>query len=166
MSTERDILPHMQIAPAIYVRLEGSPRLGVFARLIALAIAVGAMVVLYTAASIEPSPTGVGTHLQLGMQPCGFLQRTSLPCAGCGMTTSFAYLVRGHVISSLIAQPFGMVLCVLTAAGVWAGAYIAWTGKASHRLLKLIPARVHVIGWPTLALSAWLWKLALMSMGR
>jgi hypothetical protein len=153
----------VNIAPAIYVRLGKSPRLSIVGRLIAFAICTGAITVLYTAASIEPSATGVGTHLQLGMQPCGFLQRTGLPCAGCGMTTSFAHLVRGHVISSFVAQPFGMFLCILCAASVWAGAYIAITGKASHRLVQLISTRVHIIAWPTIAISAWLWKVALIS---
>src|SRR5687767_7006253 len=102
-------------APLIYVPNPGPVRAPWFARLIALAVAAGALSVLLTAAWLEPSSRGVGTHVALGMQPCAFLERTGVPCAGCGMTTSFALLVRGRVLSSFIAQPFGMILCFLTA---------------------------------------------------
>lgn len=59
---------------------------------------------------LSPSAEGHGTHRQLGLPPCGFLTVTGYPCPSCGLTTSFAYFVRGNVLDSLRAQPFGTVL--------------------------------------------------------
>src|SRR5205085_6174191 len=42
-------------------------------------------------------PLAMGTHRQLGLPPCNFQRLTGLPCPSCGMTTSFALLVRGDV---------------------------------------------------------------------
>lgn len=153
------------VAPAIYVRVEPSPRAPWQARLIALLVAAAAAWVLIVAVRLEPDARGVSTHTQLGLQPCSFLERTGIPCAGCGMTTSFAYLVRGNVVQSFIAQPFGLILCVLTAAAFWAGLYLAVSGKPAYRLLYLIPAKVHLLTWIPLAAIGWLWKIALMTLG-
>lgn len=165
MSTRMTAEPTTASAPAIYVRNEGPRRAPWQARLIALLIAAGAMSVLLIAAWLKPDARGVSTHTQLNLQPCAFLDRTGIPCAGCGMTTSFAYLVHGHVIKSFVAQPFGMILCVLTVAAFWAGSYIAVTAKPAYRLMRLIPPKFHLITWIPLALLAWLWKIALMSLG-
>src|SRR5437016_1117396 len=37
------------------------------------------------------------THRGLGLPPCTFYEQTRLPCPSCGMTTSFALLIRGDV---------------------------------------------------------------------
>ena len=147
--------------PLIYVRSDGPTRLPLLGRLLATGIAAGALGVLIVAAWLDPSPKGYGTHTQLGLQPCGFLASTGYPCAACGMTTSFAHLVRWQVIASFVAQPFGMVLCVLTAAAFWSALYVAVTGKPSYRLLNTIPQRTHLMIWIPLALAAWAWKIAL-----
>lgn len=150
-------------APAIYVGNKFPPDLTMLPRLLALAIAAGSLAVLLTAAWLVPSADGVGTHQALGMQPCGFLMQTGLPCPGCGMTTSFSYAVRGRMIASFIAQPFGMLLCVLTAAAFWSALYVAVTGRPAYKLLRLVPMTAHVILWPTLTLVGWVWKIVLMS---
>src|SRR4028118_1518351 len=105
----------MFVAPAIYVRTDHAPPTPLPHRLLAAAVALGALTVLLLAAWIEPAAGGIGTHTQLGMQPCGFFARTGVPCAACGMTTSFAHLVRGQVGQSLYAQPFGCLLGFATA---------------------------------------------------
>ena len=148
-------------APPIYVGLGRPPEAGWVNRLLAFAVAVGCLTVLLVAAWLRPDPKGFGTHEQLGMQPCGFYQQFGIPCAGCGMTTSFAWLVHGHPVRSFVAQPFGMILCVLTAAGFWGGLYVVVTGRAAYRLLNAVPMRFHVAAWPTLAIVAWVWKIAL-----
>ncbi|MBA4063727.1 MAG: hypothetical protein C0501_08440 [Isosphaera sp.] len=61
----------------------------------------------------------MATHTQLGMPPCGFVLATGRPCPACGMTTSFALLVRGDVGASLRANWAGTVIAVL-----WAGALV------------------------------------------
>lgn len=152
-------------APPIFVGLDFPDRLNAGPRLLALLTALGALSVLIVAAWLSPDARGYGTHEGLGLQPCGFLVRTGLPCAGCGMTTSFSDAVRGRLVSAFVAQPFGLILCVLTAAAFWSALYVAVTGRPAYRLLRLVPAKTHVILWPALALAAWAWKIALTVRG-
>lgn len=151
-------------APPIYVGNNFSPPLSSWPRWIALGVAACALAVLVTAARLHPDARGFGTHEGLGMQPCGFLASTGYPCAGCGMTTSFAYTVRGQLVHAFIAQPFGMILCLLTAAAFWSGLYVAVTGRPAYRLLRLTPMRVHLIVWPALTAAGWAWKVLAMKM--
>lgn len=84
-----------------------------------------------------------------------------IPCAGCGMTTSFAWLVRGHLLASIYTQPCGFVLGLCTMAAVWIGAYLAITGSPAHRLLMMVPMKFHFWFWLPLGLGAWMWKIVL-----
>ena len=74
-----------------------------------------ALIVLAVARVLSPDPSGVGTHTQLGLPPCGFRYLTSLPCPACGLTTSFAYLARLEITSAVHAHPLGLPLFVCTA---------------------------------------------------
>lgn len=71
--------------------------------------------ILTTARVLTPSPTGVGTHIALGLPACGFLAWSGLPCPACGLTTSFAHLARGQVLEALAANPMGAPVFALTA---------------------------------------------------
>lgn len=83
----------------------------------------------------DGQPRTMATHTQLGMPPCNFVVLSGNPCPACGMTTSFALLVRGEVIASLRANWAGTFIAVLWAATmVWALA-----GCIAGRAL-LIPA--------------------------
>ena len=62
------------------------------------------MGLLAVAAWLEPSPTGIGTHQQLGLPPCTFWMLFGRPCPTCGMTTSWAHLVRGQCGERLAGQ--------------------------------------------------------------
>ena len=75
-----------------------------------VALAVALVVVFGVATGLEPDPTGFGTHTQLGLPPCYFARVTGHPCPSCGMTTSFAWFVRGRFGRSWGANPAGMVL--------------------------------------------------------
>jgi hypothetical protein len=69
----------------------------------------------------DGNPRTRSTHTQLGLPPCNFVSLTGKPCPACGMTTSFALLVRGDVVSSARANWVGSVICVLWAVTlVWA----------------------------------------------
>ena len=68
------------------------------------------------ASLLNPDPRGFGTHQQLGLPPCTFRFFVGRPCPGCGMTTCFAHIVRGHFVEAARANPAGAVLaavCVL-----------------------------------------------------
>jgi hypothetical protein len=69
----------------------------------------------------DGKPRTMATHTQLGMPPCNFVILTGKPCPACGMTTSFALLVRGDVSASLRANWTGTLIAVLWALTmVWA----------------------------------------------
>lgn len=84
------------------------------ARLFAAVILIGCVSVLGIAAKLTPNPNGYGTHTQLGMKPCGMLVVTGLPCPTCGMTTAFAYTVRGNLYRAFLAQPGGLALALIS----------------------------------------------------
>src|SRR3954463_849404 len=142
-----------QVVPPIYSGPPPARSLDAGARLVALGVAAACLGVLLTAARLTPDPSGTSTHTQLGMQSCQFLAQTGLPCPSCGMTTSFAWFVRGNLLASLYVQPMGTVLAALTALTFWAALYIGLTGKPFARLMRMIPPRYYVI--PLLA-----WGLA------
>lgn len=76
----------------------------------------GPLGVVITAFFLNPSPAGHGTHTQLGLPPCGFLEYTGYPCPGCGLTTSFSHMVRLQIGGAFQANPFGILLFLTTVA--------------------------------------------------
>jgi hypothetical protein len=149
----------VQAVPIIYSPRVRSGRLSGWGRLIAGAVAAVCLSALVLAVAIEPSPTGVGTHTQLGMEACNFEQRTGIPCPGCGVTTSFAWFVRGNLPASFYVQPMGAILALVCCAGVWIGLYLAITGKAAHRLLQMMPIGYYLMPILLLGVLAWAWKI-------
>jgi hypothetical protein len=62
-----------------------------------------------------------GTHQGLGLPPCTFYDKTKVPCPSCGMTSSFALLIRGDVWHSVQANFAGTIL------GAFCLALIPWS---------------------------------------
>lgn len=112
--------------------------------------------VFVTAIVLNPDPSGMGTHQQLGLPPCTFLKATGLVCPQCGLTTSFALLVRGRTGEAFRANPAGPVLAALLfTAWPWLLVSVIcrrWTvfGDPSGVLMKL------VLGWFLLTLIQWI----------
>ena len=86
---------------------------------------------------LTPSPDGAGTHQQLGLPPCGFYHATGIPCPTCGCTTAVSYFAHGHLLLSLLTQPFGFAVALLAAVllplaivgivtGTWKGPSMYW----------------------------------------
>ena len=131
----------------------------VLTRLIALGVSATCLTVLIVAASLNPNPSGVGSHKSLGLQSCALLDRAGMPCPSCGMTTSFTWFAHGNLLASFYVQPMGMVLAFLSAGAVWAGAYIAISGRPLHRLMTLLPAGKLLIWILVFFVLAWGWKI-------
>jgi hypothetical protein len=98
--------------------LDALPVLGPWVRGALLGVALGVTLVFVTAWRLNPyhpdgRPRRMETHRGLGLPPCNFKVTTGLPCPACGMTTSFALLVRGDVINSLRANAVGTLLALL-----------------------------------------------------
>ena len=84
-------------------------------RALLVAMALAFTVVLTLAFTLNPydadgNPRTMATHTQLGLPPCNFVTLTGRPCPACGMTTSFALLMKGDVLNSAKANWVGTAL--------------------------------------------------------
>lgn len=135
------------LPPAAVVRAvcEGRPddplRAGPTLRALCLGIAAACLFVLYTAGTLRPDPSGMGTHRQLGLAGCGFLSATGMPCMSCGMTTAFAHTARGELIAATAAQPMGAALALACVAATVLGTWTALTGHVWRSLYILLPSQ-------------------------
>jgi hypothetical protein len=107
-----------------------------FYRLVAAVLLVASLAVIALAFKLHPDPTGVGTHEQLGLPPCGFLQDHGVPCISCGMTTAFAAMAHLQPGLAVRSNPFGAVLfLVVLASPIWL-AHALVTGRDPLRILN------------------------------
>lgn len=146
----------------VYVRTRPVSGLGWQGRAVAAMVAAGCVGVLWVAATISPDARGLGTHEQLGMAPCGFVQIFGLPCPSCGFTTSFALFVRLRWLASAWNQPMGFLLALACTVSAWGGLYAAATGVAIHRLAMVALTPRRVVWAVGLFLLAWAWKITLV----
>jgi hypothetical protein len=127
--------------------------------MVATALAVAA--VFAVARRLEPSPKGYGTHTQLGLPPCHFAWVTGRPCPSCGMTTAFAWTVRGRLGRAWGANPGGAVLALACAGLIpWllAGAALGKTPGFTSLEQPLIGVLVATVA---VSLVSWTIRLVL-----
>lgn len=94
-----------------------SSRLSIVQRWALAALGGGLSVLLGLALWLTPSARGLGTHQQLGLPPCTIVQLMGTRCPACGMTTSWAHLVRGQLLAACRANVGGVLLGMLAMAG-------------------------------------------------
>lgn len=118
--TDQAIVPASTLTPESQrrPRVRPEPRLPPWARMLLLALAACWVTVFVVAASLNPywedgTARSMETHRQLGLPPCTFKEYAGLPCPSCGMTTSFALLIRGDVWHSAQANFAGTALAAL-----------------------------------------------------
>jgi hypothetical protein len=156
-----------ELDPSNEEPLDAIPVLGHWVRGTLVGLALGLSVVFGIAIWLNPyDETGqarqMETHRQLGLPPCTFKVLTRLPCPSCGMTTSFALLVRGDVWNSLRANAVGTLL-----AGLCLG-MIPWflASALLGRPLFIVSIEktltILVIGFLVLMLLRWLIVLGLI----
>lgn len=145
--------------PIIYARELKRQVLPWGARFGALAIALGCLFPLVIAACLHPKPEGYGSHTELGLASCQFMQRTGLPCPSCGMTTSWTWFAHGNLRASFYVQPMGTVLAILAACAFWVALYCALTGRPVYRLLRVVPSRYYFVPLLAFGILAWGWKI-------
>lgn len=81
------------------------------------------------------------------------------PCPTCGMTTAFAYAVRGELGSAFNAQPAGLALALITVIAASLSLSIVVTGKVwAVNWYRVSPTRV-TLGAVLLVLGGWAYKL-------
>lgn len=94
---------------------------------------LGSLAVLGFALWLDPDPRGFGTHEQLGLAPCDFMTRNGYPCPSCGLTTSFANMVRFNVVGAFNANPAGVLLFLVTVCMPFWFGHALWTRRDPFR---------------------------------
>jgi hypothetical protein len=114
---------------------------------------------------VAGGPTaGTGTHQQLGMPPCGFLQTFGYPCPTCGCTTAVSNFAHGHVLRSFLTQPFGFAVALVAFALLpltfWGFVSGSWKGPSMFWLSWYW--RTWVFGGLGILLLGWLYKIIII----
>ncbi|MFK8000312.1 MAG: DUF2752 domain-containing protein [Polyangiales bacterium] len=108
---------------------EPAPKLGgIASRITWFVLGALPLAVIATATTLNPAAEGHGTHMQLGLPPCGFLVSTGLPCPGCGLTTSFSHMVRFDWAGASSANAFGVALFLVSFFTIPVSFYSMWRG--------------------------------------
>jgi hypothetical protein len=131
-------------------------------KLLYIATAGAASLVLLTGRLLQPAPGRVGTHEQLGLPPCGFLHLTGIPCPGCGLTTSVAHAARLHFYESVVTQPFGLVVFLFAALSIPVSIYLFHQRVPFSRLTNFRSRNFLTYLLITVFLFSWLYKIAAM----
>ena len=127
-------------------------------------VLIGAATALLAVAySLRPSERGFGTHEQLGLPPCIFLQLTGIPCPSCGLTTSFAHAAHLNWLASFTTQPFGFVAFLLTALSIPGACYLIYRRIAWERVLYAPASNRVMYALLALYLLSWVYKIIVMT---
>jgi hypothetical protein len=132
----------------------------VITRLGWLLVASAALAVLLTARSLTPAAEGHGTHVALGLPPCGFRAWTGLPCPTCGLTTAFTLLAHGELLLAIRAQPLGVPLFLGAVASALVAAVGLVRGDSMLHTLDRLRADRWVLLLVIALLLSWLATLA------
>ena len=111
--------------------------------------------VLTVAANLQPDAKGMGTHQQLGLDPCFFPDKLGFPCPACGMTTSWSYLMNGEVANSARVNFGGFLLALACIIAVPWFLLTAIRGKWVVVRLNENWLLVCLISWLALTLLDW-----------
>jgi hypothetical protein len=131
-------------------------------RLLWAAIGAAALGVLVLARWLQPHPSGVGTHMQLGLPACGFLRLTELPCPTCGLTTSFAHMARLQFTPALHAHWLGPLSFALTVVVAVVCAWGFATAMPAAPLMKRLRLWRLLAIIAAGALAAWMVRVAVI----
>ena len=130
-------------------------------RLVAAVLLIACLALLGVAAGLTPDDRGFGTHESMGLPPCGFKAATDLPCATCGMTTSFSHATNGDLITAFTVQPAGTLLALGTAmlAVLSAGSLVF--GFSLAPLGRLVSRPPFVLGLGAVLVAGWAYTLTI-----
>lgn len=124
-----------------------------------LALLVGCLSVLIVANRLDAHADGHGTHTQMGLPACSWVQLWNFPCPTCGMTTAFAHAAHGRMGLALLTQPAGALVAIAMGVGFWTGLHALLTGTRLMELaLGLLRPRV-IAGALMLFLGGWVYKM-------
>lgn len=151
-----NIRPARSLGPIVFQSVAARPMV---ARTISAAVLGGCLLLFGVASRLEPAASGIGSHEQLGLAPCGLMMLWRFPCPTCGMTTAFANTARGRFVSAFHAQPAGLALAVAVAVSAIAAGNTLVTGRTLRvNWFRLSPTGLG-FGVAGLLLAAWVYKI-------
>jgi hypothetical protein len=101
------------------------------ARVCALLTGILGLALLIIALQLDPSTDGAGTHQQLGLPVCSFIELWGVRCPSCGMTTAWALATRGEWHRALEANVGGYLLAIIALVNVPSSCYFFIRGRAT-----------------------------------
>jgi hypothetical protein len=125
----------------------------------AIMVAAACAALLAIAMWLEPNPRGLGTHTQLGMYRCTWPMVMGIPCPTCGMTTAFAWMVRGRPVAAFSAQPLGALLALVAGCVMILAVREACTLRSWRINWYRVRPRWYGLAAIALALAAWSYKI-------
>lgn len=151
------MVPRLDETP---LRVPQAP-LKIWVRAALLAVAGGIIAVFVVAHRLSPydsagQPLRMAAHEQLGLPPCHFVRYVGRPCPTCGMTTSFALLMKGDLAASWRAN------CAGTLFAFWLMVLVPWGAISAVRGHWLFGRKVEywllggIIGTVLIALLRWI----------
>ena len=129
-------------------------------KLVPVAMLMSACAVLAIAAWLKPSPTGYGTHMQLGLPPCNFMRLTHLPCPSCGLTTCFAWAIRFRFWNAFLANPFGILAFLCTVSMIPTAVFLLVRRVSFRRITEHAHFGKAIYAATALYFLSWIFKLA------
>ncbi len=133
-------------------------------RLVAFVLLVGIVTVWIVAYVLQPDGRGLGTHEQLGLAPCRMLTIFGIPCAFCGMTTTFTLMAHGHWVAGFLTQPAGGLLFLLTLPAFAASSYGVVTAKVPRVIETWRYSGRLVLSGCLVLLLGWIYKIVTLSL--
>ncbi|GIX02958.1 MAG: hypothetical protein KatS3mg112_1895 [Thermogutta sp.] len=115
-------------------RRRGTGRLSPLERAVRLVFGLVVLGLLGVAWELQPSPSGFGTHEQLGLPRCAMVRWFGLRCPTCGMTTAWSHWVRGQWREALQASVSGTILAMAAAVVGLAAVVSGLTGIGGPRI--------------------------------
>jgi hypothetical protein len=112
------------------------------------------------ATRLTPDARGWGTHEQLGFAGCWFRQWSGRACPTCGMTTAWAYAVRGEALAAVESNVGGVLMLVATVGTAAWLAMVAATGRPLGGRPRLRWAVWTGTAWLIVTLADWARRLA------
>lgn len=133
--------------------------------MISLVVLCASLPLIGVAAWLTPDPDGMGTHIQLGLRPCTYLEATGIPCATCGMSTAFSHAAHGQLIQSFVTQPAGMIMCLLLAVISLLSLYTLVMGIDILPIVRLLIKPHAFLSMGILVGAAWGYKILMVQLG-
>jgi hypothetical protein len=127
---------------------------------VAVGLLVSACSLLAVALWLMPAAIGYGTHTQLGLPPCAFLQVTHLPCPSCGLTTCFAWAVRLQFKKAFQANAFGIFAFMVTVSLIPTTVYLLWRRVSFRSITESAHFTKGIYFATALYFCSWFLKLA------